>query len=175
VSGVADRRAIQIQGQITGYTNDIPSEMVVEYSNESGSARYRLLYDYAIYSAPFYPSRIRVNLLRENREVEYQSYSIQSVSTADKPLPRSYFDPAPFIEANHLQLQYFTNENLYFALPSGKIIETFGSNPRVKFTRADYQLNRYYYIAVFATAACFIALWFRGTRSEKQTKTSPIQ
>jgi hypothetical protein len=174
VSGIADKRPIQIQGHITGYTNDIPSEMHLEYFNESGLARYRLQYDYEKYGAPYYPARIIINLLHENKEVEYQNYGIQSILIAERPLPKSHFDPAPFIEANHLQLQYFTNGAVYSALPSGQMIETFGSVPSLKLSSGDYRLNRYYYLAVLAIAAFFLAMLIRETKTERKTKTSSI-
>ncbi|MCI0540401.1 MAG: hypothetical protein L0Z50_34800 [Verrucomicrobiales bacterium] len=157
-TGIADRRPIQIQGQITGYTNDIPSEMQVDYFNETGLARYRILYEYHSYRPPYYPARIRINLLYKNREVEYASYAIDSVSIAAKPLPRSHFDPAPFIEANRLQVQYFTNGNVYSKLPSGGLIETFGAAPKIKLSARDYRSNGYYYLAVGAATSLFLVL-----------------
>jgi hypothetical protein len=174
VTGVADKRPIQIQGQITGYSNGIPSEMQVEYLSESGLARYRLLYDYATYAPPFYPSRIRINFFYKDKEIEYQSYSIESVKVAAKPLPRTHFDPKPFIEANQLQLQYFTNGSVYFALPSGQLIETFGNAPKMGLSRTDYKLNRYYYLAVLATATFFLAWCLKAIRAEKHPRATTI-
>jgi hypothetical protein len=173
-SAIADKRPIQVQGHITGYSNGIPSEMHVEYFNESGIARYRLLYDYASFAPPYYPSRIRINFFYKDKEVEYQDYTIQSVQVAAKPLPSTHYDPKPFIDANQLQLQYFTNGSVYFALPSGQLIETFGNAPKTKLSRADYKLNRYYYLAVLATAAFFVAWCMKVIRAEKHPKTTTI-
>jgi hypothetical protein len=115
-TGIADKRAIQVQGQITGFTNDIPSEMFVEYFNETGMARYRILYDYRSYQRPFYPSRIRINFLHKDREIEYASYAIESVSAATRPLPQSRFDPAPFIKESVGSSIFYEREHL-FQLP----------------------------------------------------------
>jgi hypothetical protein len=68
----------------------------------------------------------------------------------------------------------FTNGAVYFALPSGQMIETYGSVPKTKLARSDYRLNRYYYAAVLATATFFLAVWIRVIRTEKQTKASTI-
>jgi hypothetical protein len=132
--------------------------MFVEYFNETGIARYRILYDYRSYQRPFYPSRIRINFLYKNREIEYASYAIESVSIANRPLPRSRFDPAPFIEANRLEVRYFTNGNIYSKLPSGRLIETPGTAPKTKLSARDYRSNAYYYLAVMAATSFFLLL-----------------
>lgn len=174
-SGMADRRVIQIQGQITGYTNDIPSEMSVEYFNETGLARYRILYDYRSYVPPYYPWRIRINLLHKDQEIEYASYSIESVSTAAQRLPKGHFDPAPFIEANRLETHYYTNGNVYSRLPSGQLIETFGAAPKMKLSAREYRSNGYYYLAVAVATTFFFVLALNQRKKEmpKNARANP--
>ena len=168
--GSADQKPMFVRGKITGWTNRIPNELQVQYSNDMGVANYRLKYEYARYEPPFFPSSITSYFQRQGREVEYRAYHILSIRTTNSPLPRAAFDPERYMETHGMRLRLMTNGTLYTQLPSGALIETPGALPKLKLTPQNYYANRYYYLAAGLSTVAMLAILART----KPREANPI-
>lgn len=166
--GSADQKPMFVRGQITGWTNRIPCELQVQYSNDMGVANYRLTYRYEPYAPPYFPTSITSYFQRAGQEVEYRAYRILSVTVTNRPFTRDLIDPERFIESHGMRLRWMTNGTLYSKLPSGALIETPGAMPKTKLTLQDYYANRYYYLAVLLTTVGFIALAAKTFKKDQQ-------
>ena len=164
----ADKKPMVVRGAITGFSNDIPCELSVQYSNNMGTANYRIAYDYEHYASPYYPCHITAFFRFQGKEVPYRAYTLISVRTAEKPLPESDYDLRSYFPANDQPLLYLTNESVYVKLPSGRLLESPSSVPRLKLTRDDYRKNRPYYVAAASVSLCFLALTIREEVRRKQ-------
>lgn len=165
--GLADKKPLYVLGEITGYTNGIPCELRVAYSNQLSVAHYRLAYEYQERISPTFPSAIRLYLQTRGREIEYRSYEVLEVKLAKAPMPESWFAPSALMDGTTMELRYFTNDSIYVPLPSGRMLETpSGPAPRLALSREDYFRNRYYYLAGGCLTAFFGLLAFRRPNCE---------
>jgi hypothetical protein len=160
---MADRKPNWIRGRITGFSNGVPSELKVQYSNDMGVANYRITYDYADEWAAGYPSRIAAHFVNGEREILYSELFILSVKISQAALPEDHFSLASTVMAPDRML-YLTNDSVYARLPSGRLIEAPGVTRRSRFDPGGYHRNRYYYAAAGAWTICCFAL---GVRTRK--------
>lgn len=157
----ADKKAMYIRGDVSGFSNNIPCELTVQYSNDMGVANYRIEYHYDTYAPPYYPSRITSYFRYHGKEICYRACQLLSIQTAPKALPESSFDPSPYILASRRALLYLTNDSIYFKLPSGKLIESPSSVPKLKLSSVDYRKNIGYYLAAATVTLLFLGLTAR--------------
>jgi len=165
----ADKKPIHIRGEISGLTNGIPIEMKVQYSNDVSVANYRMTYAYESYRPPYYPTRITAHFINRDKEIEYRAYSILSLATSPNPLPQSRFGPEPFLLANAMPTFYLTNDSIFFKLPSGQLIETPATIPKLRLSGSDFFKNRYYYFAAASVTLWFLALVLRTKAQTEKT------
>jgi hypothetical protein len=144
---MADKKPNWIRGDITGFTNGVPNELRVQYSNDMGSARYRIAYDYADYRAPYYPSRIRAHFVRDGKEIVYSEFNILSLAVADQTLSEAHFNLSSVMLADGRSLLYLTNDTLYGRSRSGELVEAPAGVAFLRLSRREYYRNRYYYLA----------------------------
>jgi hypothetical protein len=159
-----------VSGRISQVTNGMPSQMQVLYSNNMGVARYRLSYEYQPQPSPFFPSRITLYLQQRGQEIEYRQYDILSLKRGTSPLSLDIFSPAKLLEANRMALRFYTNDAIYAALPSGRLLQTPAAAPRLALGREDYYRNRYFYLALTVITLSFggVVLRLGLVRTTKQ-------
>jgi hypothetical protein len=167
VVSMADKKPMWIRGRLAAFSNDIPVELRVQYSNDMGVADYRIAYDYAAYRAPWYPSRIASHFVRGDQEVLLGEWHLLSLATAPGPLPESHFNPLATSLADSGRLLYLTNDSIYSRLPSGQFLETPYGAPAVQLASKDYHRNRYFYAAAGAWTIALLALGWRTQQSAK--------
>jgi hypothetical protein len=173
-TGIADKKPMFVTGEIGGLTNGIPCELRVQYSNDMGLAQYRLAYQYDTFRPPFYPTRIKLLFQHRGKEIEYRTYDILSVTAAPAPLPEALFTPERTFHGNQTQFRFYTNDSIYTRLPSGKLLETPASFPKLTLTREEYYRNRYIYALAVLMTAGFLRLAVKPGAVEptNQRKTS---
>jgi hypothetical protein len=173
--GIADRKPIFVSGRITRLTNDMPCELRVQYSNDVGVAAYRIAYGYARHEPPHFPSSMTLYLQHGGKEIEYRAYEILSLTPARAPLAEALFSPERFLRENRLQRRYYTNDSVYLALPSGRMIETRASSASLSLSRRDIYRNRYFYMVMALVTVMFFVLAFRAWACNNTTTQSATQ
>jgi len=164
-TGSADKKPIQVLGEISAFTQGIPSELRVLYTNAQVQARYRIAYSYSRIEPPWYPDSITLYFILGDREVEYRTYRILSVQTSSEPLPASHFDPNSYLPPRQTQISLATNDSTYLVLPDGSLLETpSGVSPRTQLSPSDYYRNRYAYVTMAAISIAFAVFIMRSLK-----------
>lgn len=166
--GLADKKPMDVSGEILRWSNGIPCEMSALYSNDMGIARYRLAYEYAPHATVLFPARIRLFLSAAGREVEYRCYDILSLSLARGPLTEEHFRAVQLAGPGGVSVRYLTNDSIYARLPSGTMLETAGAPVRLHWSGDQYYRHRYFYVLVGLVSVFFAVLMIRMRVNESR-------
>jgi hypothetical protein len=172
---MADKKPIWIRGRISGFTNAVPNELRVQYSNDMGHAEYRVQYDYAAEAPAGYPSRISNYLVGGNKELLYSVLTVLSIRTTNRSLAESHFRPSAELGPGKPSWLYLTNDAIYSSLPSGGLIEAQVSRPSFRLSGRECYKNRYYYLGAALWTVALFALGLRASSKPKATKESSPQ
>jgi hypothetical protein len=168
--GIANKQPMLLSGLISRFTNNIPCEMTVCYSNTLGIARYRIAYEYHSLKPPLFPSRISMLLQTGGREIEYRSYEVRSLKRATRPMQEISFSPEAIQHVNDLPVKYLTNGSVFIRLPSGRLLEAGGVPAKLSLTAQDHYSNRYFYASALFLSAIFVFFAVR-THSNQPTES----
>jgi hypothetical protein len=164
--GSADRKPMHISGEISDYTNGVPSGLRVQYSNDMGVANYRIAYNYDFDRLQEFPETIRILFNSKGREIEYRAYTILKRTVGKVPLPVGLFDPFSYVSQSETMTRLSTNDSFYVVMPSGRLLETpSAAMPKLRLTQNDFYRNRYIYVLMMTLTIGFCALLAKNARS----------
>jgi len=175
-TGSADKKRIHISGEISDYSNGVPTGLRVQYSNDMGVANYRIAYTYASARLGDFPETIRILFNYKGREIEYRTYTILKRTVGKAPLPDRLFDAFSYVPRSESTVRLSTNDSLYVVMPSGRLLETpSAAAPKVRLTKNDFYRNRYIYVLMGALTIGFGVLLVKsaksGTTNHNQNQT----
>jgi hypothetical protein len=154
-------RGQNIEGELFA-SSGLPSHMQVTYQAGTNVGHYMTRYSYGKdVGISYLPEVIRVFRLVRGKEKERAETMILSIKAATGPVSESYFDVTPFIATNQLEVRYYTNGTLYELNKRGQLIVAKETPP----AKVRGPSPNFFYAAVTATTAAFLALAIRAKRS----------
>jgi hypothetical protein len=165
--------SVEISGDLERSANDYARAMRVQYRSRLGINDYVLRYDYTTnVGLPFLPSVIRSCLVAKGREIKLAECTLYVLKTSTTPLPRSVFDPQPFLATNGNPILRATNGTFYAKNAVGQWAPL-----RLPYGQTGFRSwlpgwdeNKMYLAAVGLSTIFAFSLGWRINKNQKQQK-----
>jgi len=162
-----------ISGRLTLSQSGVPNSLAVTYQSGTNVAQYVIRYGFERDPGlRFIPSEFRTFQLVQGREIERLRAQIHEIKLAVKPLPKGDFNPAAYIDFNHLAVRRFTNGMMLALDKRGRWVMATSGPLGEAFGRPSPQ---FFYASVSVLALTFVVLMWRARKeatlaTEEKTK-----
>ncbi len=161
--GIADRKAVDISGEILSLSDSRPDKLAVRYASDVGAADYVIHYSYENPDILPFPNRIENVFHYQGKEILYREYEISDVSLGTESLPKSMFTPELITQMENSTTHVATNGTFYLKLDGGQLLEVpSGVAPKTKLSKGDYWQNRYVYAFLLIVIVGYGAYFVRS-------------
>jgi len=116
-------RHIDVQGTLSASPEKFPAELKLVYSDaDPPPSSHIVRYSYTTnLGLSYLPNEIRHYFIYKGQEVELGEIQILALKVAPAPMDQKMFDPTPFITANHMEINVYTNEGLFAVNKIGQL------------------------------------------------------
>jgi len=116
-------RQIEVRGALSSSVEKIPTELKLVYSDgDSIPSHHIIRYSYSTnLGLSYLPNEIRHYFFYKGEEVELGEITLLALKVAPAPMDQKMFDPTALIAANHMEINVYTNEDLFAVNKLGQL------------------------------------------------------